>query len=63
MAHGVDPAMKEVQTPDREAVLNRTGTDPKRQQLSPSHHAMLPGCQLSEQTVGCGQLGMTIALK
>jgi hypothetical protein len=48
MPHGVNPAMKEVKTPGREAVLDGAGTEPECKQLSPRDHPMLPGGQLSK---------------
>ena len=63
VTHGVDPAVKEVQTSDANAVLDRARTEPELQQLRVRHHAMLPRRQFGQRDVGCGQLGLTMRLK
>jgi hypothetical protein len=55
--------MKKEQTSNLAAMRDRIPVKPQGQQLSPGHDSMLPSRQPGEQTVGCGQLGGTIALK
>jgi hypothetical protein len=55
--------MKKVKTPNRKAMSNRAGPEPKCQQLSPRNHPMLLSRHPSEPIVGFGQLGLTIDLK
>ena len=41
MTHRVDPAVKEMQTPDAEAVLDGVVVETDGEQLRLSHHAVL----------------------
>ena len=62
MAHGVDPAVKEVETPDLEAILDRARTEAKFDELRERHHAVLPRRQFGQFRVGCAELGLTMRL-
>jgi hypothetical protein len=42
VAHGVNPAVKEVETPDAAAILDRARTEAEVPELRDRHHAMLP---------------------
>jgi hypothetical protein len=53
VAHGVDPAVKEVQPPDLEAIRDRARVEPERHELHPRHHAMLPRRQFGQRNLGC----------
>jgi hypothetical protein len=50
---GINPPVKEEETPGLQAVLDRTRVDTEPYQLSPSDHSMLPTRQAGEKTVGC----------
>ena len=56
MAHGVNPAVKEVETPDLEAILDRLPTETERAELAPRHHTMLPRGQFGQRNLGCAEL-------
>ena len=49
---GVDAPVNAMQPPGGETVLDHRRTDPERQQLPPSHHAVLPFGQDSQHSVG-----------
>ena len=55
MTDRVNPAVKEVETPDTEAVSDGVTGKAAGQQLLLSHHAVLPSRQSGDQNVGCGQ--------
>jgi hypothetical protein len=42
VAHGVNPAVKEVETPNPAAILDRARTEAERYELRRGHHSMLP---------------------
>jgi hypothetical protein len=44
--------MKEMETPNAEAMLDRPSAHPKSEHLRPRHDSMLPTRQTSEQSVG-----------
>ena len=46
MAHGVHPAVKEVETPDTAAVSDRASAEAQLRELRPGDHAVLPSRQL-----------------
>ena len=52
VAHGVNPAVKEVETPDAAAGLDRAAPKPSPE-LRQRHHAMLPRRQFGQRNVGC----------
>lgn len=52
MTHGVNPAMKEMETPDSEAILDRVRIQANRNQLGASDHSMLPSRQPSKKDIG-----------
>ena len=62
MAHGVDPAVKEVETPDLQAIRDRARIETERQDLRPSDDTMLPRRQFSQRNVGCAMLTPIIRL-
>ena len=62
MTHGVNPAVKEVQTPDLQAVGDRGRIKSHRQELPTRDDTLLPSRQPGEQNVGSGQLTPIIAL-
>jgi hypothetical protein len=47
------PAVKEVETPDAAAILDRVAVKPSGDQLPLCHHPMLPSRQAGDQNVGC----------
>ena len=63
MTHGVNPAMKEVETPDAAAIRDSVAVEARGEQLQNRHHAVLPSCQPGDRNVGCGQFMGTIAMK
>ena len=62
MAHGVHPAVKEVETPDATAIRDRVAVETRGAQLRHRDHAVLPRCQSGDQNVGCGEFMGTIAI-
>jgi hypothetical protein len=56
VAHGVHPSVKEVETPDLEAIFDRLPVETQRAELGPRHHAMLPSRQFGQFRVGCAEL-------
>ena len=52
MAHGVDPAVKEVQPPDAAAIGDRVAVKPGGKQLRLGDHAMLPAANRPAATSG-----------
>jgi hypothetical protein len=56
VTHGVNPAVKEVETPDLEAIRDRVPVEAQRPQLGPNHHAMLPSGNFGQRNVGCAEL-------
>jgi hypothetical protein len=57
VTHGVNPAMKEVETPDTEAVLDGVAVETDGEQLRLSYDPVLWSRQPGDQNVGCGQFG------
>jgi hypothetical protein len=49
--------MKQVQTPDTPAIVDRVAVKPGSEQLRDRHHAMLRSGHPREQNVGCGRFG------
>jgi hypothetical protein len=60
VAHGVDPAVKEVETPDLEAILDRARAEAESRELRARHDPMLPSRQFGQRNVGCGDLTLTM---
>jgi hypothetical protein len=56
VTHGVNPAVKEVETPDLEAILDRVPLEAERLQLAAGHHTVLPSGQFGQFRVGCAEL-------
>ena len=54
MAHGVDPAVKEMETPDAAAIGDGVVVKPRGEQLDDRDHPVLPGGDSGDQNVGCG---------
>jgi hypothetical protein len=42
VAHGINPSVKEVETPDLAAIRDRARAEAECRELRPGHHAMLP---------------------
>ena len=57
MTHGVNPAVKEVETSDAQAVLDGVAVETDGEQLRLSHDPVLRSRQSGDQDVGCGQFG------
>ena len=53
MAHGVDPAVKEVEAPDAAAIRDRVVVEPRGEQLDDRDHPVLPSGDSGDQNVGC----------
>ena len=51
MADCIDPVLQPMQALDRQPVVDRVLTDPKRPQLPAPHHPMLPPRQLRDLRV------------
>jgi hypothetical protein len=49
---GVNPAVKEVETPDLEAILDSVPLEAERSELAPGHHTVLPSGQFGQFRVG-----------
>ena len=62
MAHGVDPAVKEMETPELAAILDHPRAEAEPHELGPRHDAMLQRCQFGQRNVGCADLGLTLSL-
>jgi hypothetical protein len=54
VAHGVYPAVKEVETPDAAAVSDRAPVQTGLEQLQLGDHPMSPSRHVGECNVGCG---------
>ena len=63
MAHGVDPAVKEMQTPDTAAVLDGVAVQAGGEQLRLTDHPMLPSRQAGDPNIGCDHSVGIIATK
>jgi hypothetical protein len=61
VTHGVDPAVKEVKTPDAAAVLDRVTVKAGGDQLRLADHTMLPSRQSGDRDLGCGHSVGTIS--
>jgi hypothetical protein len=53
---GVHPAVKEVETPDLEAILDRVPPEAERLELAAGHDTVLPSGQFGQFRVGCAAL-------
>jgi hypothetical protein len=62
VAHGVNPAVKEVETFDLAVVRSRARPEAQCRGLRPRHDAMLPRRQFGQRDVGCGELMLTMRL-
>jgi hypothetical protein len=56
MTDGVNPAVKEVETPDLEAIFDRLPIKAERHELGACHHAVLPSRLFGQRDVGCAEL-------
>jgi hypothetical protein len=52
---GVHPTVKEMQTPDTAAILDRVAIQTGREQLDLTQHAMLSSRQSGDHNIGCGR--------
>ncbi len=62
MTHGVDAAMKEVQTPDLAAIRDSVAVQTDGEQLRDRDHPMLRSSQFGQRRVGCAEFVGTIAM-
>ena len=62
MAHGVNPAVKEVETPDAAAICDSVAVESGGEQLEERDHSVLPSGDLGDQNVGCGRFVGIIAM-
>jgi hypothetical protein len=62
VAHGVNPAVKEVETSDAAAIRDSVAVQFGGEQLRDRDHPMLRGCQSGDQNVGCAEFVGTIAM-
>jgi hypothetical protein len=62
MAHGVDPAVKEVEAPDAAAIRDSVAVEPGGEQLPKRDHPVLPSRRSGDQRVGCGRFVGIIAI-
>ena len=63
MAHGVHPAVKQMETPDTAAIRDGGAVQTGGEQLQQRDHPMLLSRQPGDQNVGCGQFVGIIATK
>jgi hypothetical protein len=64
MAHGVHPAVTEVQTPHLDPVLDRVVVQPGPEELVAVDHPVLRSCDPRDLEIdGCGRLRGTVPLK
>ena len=61
MTDGVDPAVKEVETPDAAAIGDSVAVEAGAEQLHDRDHPVLPSGQLGQPNVGCAEFVGTIA--
>ena len=54
MAHGVHPAVKEVETPDATAIRDRVVIESRAEELHERDHPVLTSGDFGDQNVGCG---------
>jgi hypothetical protein len=54
VTHGVNPAVKEVETPDPAAIRDRVVIEPRPEELRERDHPVLPSSDFGDQNVGCG---------
>jgi hypothetical protein len=54
--------VKEVETPDLQAIRDGALIEAERQELQPRHHPVLPRRQFGQRNVGCAELTPIIRL-